>query len=138
MPKFETSDEFRDLFEQSCTNFAKGSAEVGTKVIGTHDRRTPTAHSSSPMSSPARSVSGKPPPCTAPLARKQMEVCSTQAQELAALVQKVTTETMTPLTSAFRKCSSQPAPPAEGWAGSLNPRNVGFGRDQGKTSRRGA
>ena len=33
MPKFETSDEFRDLFEQSCTNFAKGSAEVSTKVI---------------------------------------------------------------------------------------------------------
>ncbi|MFZ0124586.1 MAG: phasin family protein [Xanthobacteraceae bacterium] len=100
MPKFETSDEFRDLFEQSCTNFAKGSAEVSTKVIELMTANTNSAFEFAHELAGAKSF---PEAATlyGTLARKQMEVCSTQAQELAALVQKVTTETMTPLTSGF-------------------------------------
>jgi hypothetical protein len=100
MPKFEGSDEFRDLFEQSCTNFAKGSAEVSTKVIELMTANTNSAFEFAHELAGAKSF---PEAATlyGTLARKQMEVCSTQAQELAALVQKVTTETMTPLTSGF-------------------------------------
>jgi hypothetical protein len=100
MPKFEQSDELRDLFEQTCTTFAKGSAEVGTKVIEVMTANTNSAFEF------AHDLAGvKSFPEAAALygnhARKQIETCSAQAQELAALVQKITTDTMGPLTSGF-------------------------------------
>jgi hypothetical protein len=100
LPKFEASDEFRDLFEQSCTNFAKGSAEVGTKVIEVMTANTNSAFEFAQGLAGAKSF---PEAATlyGTLARKHMEVCSSQAQELAALVQKVTADTMGPLTSGF-------------------------------------
>jgi hypothetical protein len=100
MPKFEASEEFRDLFEQSCTNFAKGSAEVGTKVIEVMTANTNSAFEFAQGLAGAKSF---PEAATlyGTLARKHMEVCSSQAQELAALVQKVTADTMGPLTSGF-------------------------------------
>ena len=100
MPKFEASDEFRDLFEQSCTNFAKGSAEVGTKVI---EVMTANTNSALEFAQGLAGVKSFPEAATfcSTHTRKQIEVCSAQAQELAALVQKVTTDTMGPLTSGF-------------------------------------
>jgi hypothetical protein len=108
LPKFEASDEFRDLFEHTCTTLAKGSAEVGTKVI-----EVMTANTNSALEFAQDLAGVKSFPEAAALygthARKQIEVCSTQAQELAALVQKVTNDTMGPLASGFPQMFKTPA-----------------------------
>lgn len=107
MPKFEASDEFRDLFEHACTSFAKGSAEVGTKVI-----EVMTANTNSALEFAQDLAGVKSFPEAAALygthTRKQIEACSTQAQELAALVQKVTNDAMGPLASGFPQMFKTP------------------------------
>jgi hypothetical protein len=108
MPKFEASEELRDLFEQSCTTFAKGSAEVGTKVM-----EAMTANTNSALQFAQALAGAKSFPEAAAVygthTRKQIEVCSAQAQELAVLMQKVASDTMAPIASGLPQVFKAPA-----------------------------
>jgi hypothetical protein len=100
MPRLETRGEFQHLFARSCTSFAKGTADAGTKVLEAMSASASSAFDLVQDLAAARSV-----PEAAALyrshARKQFETCSVQARELSAIALKIASEGIAPLTSGL-------------------------------------
>jgi hypothetical protein len=99
-PKHETSGELRHLFARSCTSFAKGTADAGIKVM---DAMSASANSTFDLAQDLAAAKSIPEAAAVYRrhARKQLEACSFQAQELSAIVQKIASDAMAPLTSGL-------------------------------------
>src|SRR6266567_4867868 len=100
------TEEATDLLEDTYTTAAKGSADYNLKLIETARANTNAAFDYARELLDVKSFSEIIELSTAH-ARKQFEAVSEQSKELAALAQKVATETTEPLksgvTKAFRK-----------------------------------
>jgi hypothetical protein len=99
-PKFGASDVYRDLFEQTCITYARGASEYSTKLI---DVTSTNANNFFKFADELASARSWPEVVAAytSQAGKQFEAFSVQAQELSELAQKVTADTLVPLTSTF-------------------------------------
>src|SRR6266700_5362647 len=100
------AEEATDLLEDTYTTAAKGAADYNLKIIEAARANTNAAFDYARELLDVKSVSEVVELSTAH-ARKQFEAVSEQSKELAALAQKVATETTEPLksgvTKAFRK-----------------------------------
>jgi phasin protein len=99
-PKREISGEMRHLFARSCTSFAKGTADAGTKVM---DAMSASANSAFDLTQDLAAAKSIPEAAAVYRrhARRQFETCSVHAQELSAIVQKIASDAMAPLTSGI-------------------------------------
>jgi len=100
------SEEASDLIEDSYATASKGAADYGLKVIEVSRANSNAAFDFAAKLMTVKSLAEAVELSTAHV-RKQFDTFSTQGKELAALAQKVTTETVEPIkesvTSAFKK-----------------------------------
>jgi|SRR5581483_4471608 len=100
------TEEATDVLETSYASASKGAADYGLKVIDLARTNTNTAFDFASQLLAAKSVS-EVVELSSSHVRSSFETATTQAKELAALAQKVTTEAVEPIkagvTSAFKK-----------------------------------
>ena len=96
------AEEATDLIEDAYSTASKGAADYGLKVIEVTRANTNAAFDYAnelfKMKSPSEMVE-----VTTAHARKQFEALTAQSKELAALAQKVTTESVEPIKSGVNK-----------------------------------
>ena len=100
------SEEASDLIEDSYATASKGAADYGLKVIEVSRANTNSMFDYATQLMTVKSLSEAVELSTSHM-RKQFDALSAQGKELAALAQKVTTETVEPIkesvTSVFKK-----------------------------------
>jgi phasin len=96
------AEEATDLLEGTYATASRGAADYGLKVLEAARANTNAAFDFASEFITVRSLSEAVELSTAH-ARKQFDALSTQAKELAALAQKVTTETTEPVKERFSK-----------------------------------
>ena len=112
VPEFGASDVYRDLFEQTCITFARGASEYSAKLVDVTNTNANNIFDFARELASVRSWPEVVAACTSQ-ASKQVETFFVQAQELSALAQKVTTDTLasSPLTSTLPKILLRDAKP---------------------------
>jgi phasin len=96
------AEEATDLLEDTYATASRGAADYGLKMLEAARANTNAAFDFASEFITVRSLSEAVELSTAH-ARKQFDALSTQAKELAALAQKLTTETVEPVKESFNK-----------------------------------
>jgi phasin len=96
------AEEATDLLEDTYATASRGAADYGLKMLEAARANTNAAFDFASEFITVRSLSEAVELSTAH-ARKQFDALSTQAKELAALAQKLTTETAEPVKESFNK-----------------------------------
>jgi len=96
------AEEATDLLEGTYATASRGAADYGLKVLEAARANTNAAFDFASEFITVRSLSEAVELSTAHV-RKQFDALSTQAKELAALAQKLTTETAEPVKESFNK-----------------------------------